>query len=268
MVGIGDERNASSGVERLSRPPVWRILIVDDEPVAGESCKFALSAVRGYIARVEQHPLQVQQVAREWNPDLIILDVTMPQLDGFELARRLIADKCPASLMFVTGHDEPDFEVDGMELAEEYIKKPYDVQVLLARVRAVLRRRGQTNAGQQVIRSRENSRPVIDLPSRHVRVPHGENATLTTIEMRLLLVLLEHADQPVTYEELLRAGWGIESNAGAAKPDVMQRRSNRQLLHTNIARLRRKIESNPEQPELIITLPRLGYSYILKSDQP
>lgn len=268
MSRAGDSGESSSGVGGQGLPKLWRILVVDDDERAAENCKYALSAVRGYSVRTELQPLHVQQVAREWNPDLIILDVTMPKLDGFELARLLIADGCPASLMFITSHQEPDYEVNGIDLAEEFITKPYDVQVLLARVRNILRRREQNRESRQLSRNREISRPIIDQRSQFVRVPHGNDATLTPVEMRLLMALLDHANQPVSYDDLLRACWDIE--LGETDPrthDALQRRANHQLVQTNISRLRSKIEVNPDQPELIITIPRVGYSYVLKTDQ-
>lgn len=269
MARVGDSGEFSSGIGSRVRPPIWRILIVDDDERAAENCKIALSAVRGYAVKTEQQPLRVQQVAREWNPDLIILDVTMPKLDGFELARRLIADKCPADLMFITSHKEPDYEVDGMELAEEFITKPYEVQVLLARVKNILRRRGQNREPREARHRNESSRPIIDQRGQFVRVPHGKDATLTPIEMRLLMALVDRADRAVSYEDLLRVCWDFESGEVDPKTqDAMQRRSSRQLVQTNISRLRSKIEINPEQPELIVTIPRVGYSYVLKADQP
>src|SRR6185437_1361108 len=87
-----------------ARPPIARILIVDDEPEAGQLCKGALSAVRGYLVRYEQDPRRAQALVREWQPELVILDVSMHALDGITLGRRLKADEsCHADLIFVTG---------------------------------------------------------------------------------------------------------------------------------------------------------------------
>lgn len=269
MARAGDRGESSSDASGPDRPPEWRILVVDDDERAAENCKYALSGVRGYSVKTELLPLNVQKVAREWNPDLIILDVTMPRLDGFELARRLIADQCSASLMFITSHTERDYEVDGIALAEDFIVKPYDVQVLLARVWNILKRRSHKPDMRPMSRGRERSRPIIDQRSRFVRVPHGRDATLTSIEMRLLMTLLDHADHVVSYDDLLRLCWDIEPGDDDDKAkDTLQRRSYHQLVQTNISRLRGKIELNPEQPELIITIPRVGYSYVLRADRP
>jgi DNA-binding response OmpR family regulator len=240
--------------------PIWRILIVDDEEDLGNLCQFALSTVRGYVVRYEQHPLLVQALVREWQPDLIILDVKMPELDGITLGKRLKADtNCHADLMFVTSSDETETELDGLEFAEEYVKKPFEVKVLLSRVRNILRRRNQMDAHAQDRRGQSNSRPTIDLMSRVVHLPDGRVVMLTPTELRLLVALLDGNGQPVSYATLLKQVWELEDEEGAADES-----SNRQLLQVHIARLRKKIEARPRQPELLVTVPRGGYCFVLR----
>jgi DNA-binding response OmpR family regulator len=237
--------------------PVWRILIVDDEPRASALTTIALATVRGYEVRVEQFPLRAQAVAREWRPDLIILDVRMPKLDGITLGKRLKADGCPADLMFVTSMTSEDSTEDGLEVSDQYITKPYRPREFLARVRAVLRRREPQSASGQAERAANDARPAIDIVSRVVRVPNGKVATLTPNELKLLLALLAGDGKPVSTQRLLQEVWGEELTAD----DYDARNSPRVQAH--MCRLRRKIERNPSQPELILTIPRAGYCYVL-----
>lgn len=250
-----------------SATPTQRILIVDDQPDEGQLCKGILSTVRGWVVRYEQHPLRAQALVREWLPDVVILDVLMDELDGITLSRRLKADSaCHATLMFVTSRIEAETELDGLEFADDYVTKPYDEKVLVRRVEKLLERRQQINRSSQTERGRSSSRPDIDAVSMFVRVPHGHDALLTPIEMKLLQALLAGNGKPVPYGVLLKAVWQIEDASDTERS--WERRKNRPLLHTNILRLRQKIEMDARQPELIITVPRVGYCYVLRSDQP
>jgi DNA-binding response OmpR family regulator len=252
-----------------TQPPTSRILIVDDEPESGQLCKGALSTVRGYMVRYEQDPRRAQGLVREWQPDLVILDVMMDALDGITLGKRLKEDeRCHANLMFVTSRVEAETELDGLEFADEYIKKPYDAQVLLLRVKKVLQRRQQANGSAQIERSASSSRPTIDPVSNTVHVPHGRDAKLTQVELELLLALLEGNGKPVPYKTLL-AQWEPADEGGVqahASVDTSTKRY--AIIHTNVSRLRNKIELNPKQPELIVNVPRFGYCYVLRRDQP
>lgn len=250
-----------------STPPTWRILIVDDQPESGEFCRGALSTVSGYEVSYEQDPLLAQTLVHEWQPDLVILDVKMDALDGFTLGKRLKADeRCRADLMFVTSSKEATSEFDGLEFAEEYVTKPYDVKVLVRRVEKLLTRRQLANGSVRVERNRNSSRPEIDLASRFVRVPHGRDATLTPTELRLLLALLEHVGKPVPYSMLLSAVWQVDDERATGR--ALKRHKNRNLVNMNVLRVRKKIEMNPKQPELIVNVPRFGYCYVLRRDEP
>ena len=260
----------ASSMPSATQPPTVRILIVDDEPEAGQLCKGALSTVRGYLVRNEQDPRRAQALVREWQPDLVILDVTMALLDGITLGKRLKEDRsCHADLIYVTGWLEGATEADSLEFAEEYIKKPYNVQVLLARVKKVLWRRQHAGGSPQVAPDLSDSRPTFDPVSNNVHVPYGRNAKLTQVERELLLALLEGNGKPVSYETLL-AQWEPASESGAtANTSSDTQTTNRYaIIHTNVSRLRNKIELNPKQPELIVNVPRFGYCYVLRHDQP
>jgi DNA-binding response OmpR family regulator len=252
-----------------TQPPTSRILIVDDEPESGQLCKGALSTVRGYMVRYEQDPRRAQGLVREWQPDLVILDVMMDALDGITLGQRLTAEEyCHADLMFVTGRVETETELDGLEFAEEYIKKPYDVQVLVARVKKVLSRRQHASGSSQAARSARSSRPTIDPVSNTVHVPYGTEEKLTQVELELLLALLEGNGKPVPYETLL-AQWEPADEGGVQEHASVDTSTKRYaIIHTNVSRLRNKIELNPKQPELIVNVPRIGYCYVLRHDQP
>ncbi len=245
--------------DTVETPTSWRILIVDDEPSAYEPCEAVLSTVPSYVVRAEQSPLRALVVAREWRPDVIILDISMEELRGIELARRLKADGCAADLMFVTSAGDIKTKEEGLELADQYLTKPYQSRELLARMRALLRRREQ-GAGRAE-HAGDDAWPAIDLASRSVRLPNGKAATLTTTELKLLLALLAGKGEPVSTRRLLQAVWNQE----VAPDDGEARNSPR--VQANISRLRGKLERFPDQPEVIITVPRSGYCLRLKPER-
>ncbi len=227
--------------------PPTRILIVDDNRHHGEISKSALSLVNGYEVQAERNPLNARQIARDWKPDLIILDVFMPELDGITLGKLLKEDGCDADLMFVTGGKGMDTLVEGLRVGDEYLTKPYDPIELRARVGVLLRRRRPTSQRAQTTRAATSLLPVMTPGSATVRIPRGRDAKLTPTERRLLMALLETPGQPVPAETLLKKVWN--SDLGDSS-----------ILHVTISRLRKQIEYNRKRPKLIITTST-GYYY-------
>ena len=180
------------------------------------------------------------------HPDLVILDLRLPGIDGLETLRRLRAfSKVP--VVVVTVRDALSDKVAALDLgADDYVTKPFETDELLARVRAHLRRSGDESTGPAVIRAGELT---IDLARREVTW-RDERVPLTPTEMGLLEVLVANRGRLMTHEELLAAVW-------ASRPGSAQSRLRVAVLH-----LRRKIHDDAAQPYLILTEPGLGYRWI------
>lgn len=189
-------------MERESERGV-RILVVDDEPTITEFLETGLT-YEGYTVRTVDDGMTALKVAREFRPDLVILDVMLPGLDGFEVLQRLHREDDVAVLM-LTARDELDDTVRGLEVgADDYLVKPFKFKELLARVRAVLRRRRISLP--HILQSGDLR---LDRDTRQVNIG-TELVHLTPREFDLLETLLAHPGQVLTKETLLNRVWGYE----------------------------------------------------------
>jgi DNA-binding response OmpR family regulator len=204
----------------------------------------------GFQVVTASNGLEALAKVSERRPDLIVLDVLMPQLDGRETLRRLRqrGDGTPVILLTqVTGTAQRIMAIE--EGADDYLNKPFDPQELAARIKAVLRR---TQAGKQPLQStrRLKSRHVmLDRSSRRVYV-HGREIPLTPKSVSILEHFMTHPDELVTRGRLLDVVWGWESGVGE------------RVVDTRIVELRRALQDNPSDPEFIETVPNVGYRYI------
>ncbi|HKS70340.1 MAG TPA: response regulator transcription factor [Ktedonobacterales bacterium] len=225
-----------------------RILVVDDDEKTTEMVQFLLSRQgyqvdtvdngRGALALIERHL-----------PDLMLLDVGLPQMSGFEFYERLRRDGYDIPVIFVTGADELEDRLQGLNMgADDYICKPFHIAELTARVEAVLRRYRKANT---VPRPRlQPGNLDIDVAGLQVALPDGRVAQLTPREMQLLLKLAEHPGQVISREDLMDAVWG-ENYPGESN-----------IVDVYVRRLRRKIERDPASPELIQVARGVGYRFV------
>jgi two-component system KDP operon response regulator KdpE len=224
-----------------------RILIVDDEPQITRVLRRGLMT-HGYDVNVASDGDSALGIFNEWSPDLIVTDLSMPNMDGLELCRKLrkISDR-PIIVLSVRG-EEPT-KVEALDAgADDYVTKPFGMDELLARIRAALRRAPETQAVNDASTILEVGDFRIDLESRSVTVRERE-VHLTPKEYDLLAYLLRHPGKVLTHRTLLAAVWGGES--------VEQT----EYLRVFIGQLRKKIETDSATPRYILTEPWIGYRF-------
>jgi two-component system, OmpR family, KDP operon response regulator KdpE len=221
------------------------ILVVEDEFAVARGLQYALQQ-EGYEVTVAPNGEEGLAIAGELAPDLIVLDVRLPGIDGFELLRRLRATGSKAPVLMLTARDDEVDKVIGLELgADDYLTKPFGSRELLARVRVALRHASRASSPEVASVFRAGSLTV-DLAHRKVLVA-DELVHLTPLEYKLLTTLIEHFGKVLTHRQLLERVWG-PAHVGQT-----------QYLRVYMAQLRRKIERNPARPELLKTETGVGY---------
>jgi DNA-binding response OmpR family regulator len=233
--------------------PQNTVLVVEDDLTLLETLEYNLAA-EGYEIITAADGLTALEIAREEQPDLIVLDLMLPGLDGFEVCRILRQEMNVPILMLTARADEVD-RVVGLEMgADDYLTKPFSMRELLARVKALLRRvrlireelveeQGKAGAEQLVYGDL-----VIDLDRRDVRVG-GESIRLKPQEYELLVFLARHPGMALSRDLLLERVWGWDYAGGSRTVDV------------HVRWLREKIEVDPADPERIVTVRGVGYCF-------
>jgi DNA-binding response OmpR family regulator len=229
-----------------------RILFVDDETTLVETISFQLKN-QGYEVITAADGEAALAEARSHKPDLIILDIMLPKLDGFEVCRILRKEMNTPILMLTARDDEID-RVVGLEVgADDYLTKPFSMRELFARVKALLRRVRLIK--EEITATKSSSREkliygeiAIDLDKREVTLDERLVA-LKPKEYELLLYLVEHAGRVIPRDTLLEKVWGWEYTGGSRTVDV------------HIRWLREKLEKDPSQPRHFMTIRSVGYRF-------
>jgi len=218
-----------------------RILVVDDELPIQRFLKTALDTGEFSLHQAENgHGALAAAVALR--PDIILLDLGLPDMDGVEVIER-IREWSQVPIIVLSVREREDDKVKALTAgADDYLSKPFGVGELLARIRAALRRSLQ-QVPEPVYRIEELE---VDLPRRRVSI-HGEELQLTPTEYELLRLLVTHAGKVLTHSQILKQIWGV---AYMEQPHV---------LRVNISNLRRKMERDPSRPRYILTEPGVGY---------
>ncbi len=217
------------------------VLVVEDELQVRKFLRAALAS-NGYRVVETDTVREAEQLATGHNPDVFILDLTLPDGDGIDLARRL-REWTRAPIIVVSARGREEDKVNALDAgADDYLTKPFGVNELLARLRVALRHARSAPEAPAVI----EAGPVrIDLARREVTVD-GREARLTPTEFRLLALLARHAGRVLTHRQILREVWG--PNATEAH-----------WVRVHMAELRKKIEADPARPRLLVTEPGVGY---------
>lgn len=221
-----------------------RILVVDDEQHITMVMRSGLTK-HGYDVRVAAEGESALELFQLWTPDLVITDLSMPNMDGLEVCRRLRAvSKVPIIVLSVKGDEA--VKIDALDAgADDYVTKPFAMGEFLARVRAALRRSPESREQDTVL---EEADFRIELETRTVQVC-GKEMHLTPKEFDLLVYLMRNAGKVLTHHTVLGAVWGGNSVDQA------------EYLRVFIGRLRKKIEKDPARPRYILTEPWIGYRF-------
>jgi len=225
-------------------PLAWILVIEDNEDLA-----FGLRnnlEIEGYGVELAGDGAIGLSRARELRPDLIVLDLMLPELDGYRVLRQLREEGLSMPVVILTARTEEADKVRGFRLgADDYVTKPFGLLELMARVEAVLRRSGVGRSSASTIPDRFGD-VTIDLATRTVRKA-GHAVALTPMEFNLLLALLERRGAVVSRLDLLKEVWGHTSS-------VLTR-----TVDTHVAELRRKLEDDASRPRHILTARKAGY---------
>ena len=220
-----------------------RILVVDDErPIR----RFLNASLSGQFTILEaatgEEALAAAISAR---PDVILLDLGLPDIDGLEVTRRL-REWTQIPIIIVSVRDQEEHKIAALDAgADDYLTKPFGVGELTARVRAALRRAAHPES--EPVFQKDDL--LVDLARRNV-LKQGQAVSLTPTEYDILRVLVQHAGKVLTHEQLIRSIWGSENVSGE---------EDSHLLRVNVSNLRRKLETDPSRPRYIVTEPGVGY---------
>ncbi|HUB97596.1 MAG TPA: response regulator transcription factor [Stellaceae bacterium] len=225
----------------MSGPAGLSVLIVDDEPAIRRFLRTSLD-VQGFRVVESNDGADALDQLRRNAIDVLVLDLGLPGIDGFEVIRRLRGQGSTLPVIVLSSRTDERGKVEALDLgADDYVTKPFGIDELLARIRAALRHRLQQEGERPVFKSGDL---VVDLVRRIVTV-RGEEVKLTPREYDLLRLLIAHAGKVLTHRFILREVWGGESDV--------------QYLRIYIRALRQKIEAAPERPQHILTETGVGY---------
>jgi two-component system, OmpR family, response regulator RegX3 len=228
-----------------------RILVADDEPSVRESVGYALRQEGFDVTIASDGDDADAKLGTEIPFDLLVLDIMMPGKSGLDLCRD-VRGRSPVPIILLTAKDAEVDKVVGLEVgADDYVTKPFSVRELLGRVRAQLRRRelDRANVGEVDGKGIDAGDVTIDL-ARHLVTVRGEPVNLTRSEFQVLRLLAEHPGQVFSRLEIMEELWQSEFSGDVRACDV------------HISNLRQKIERDPQDPELVLTVRGVGYKLV------
>lgn len=228
----------------MPEPGAPRILVIDDEAPIRRYLRTTLEA-QGYLLLEAGNAAEGEVLAASHRPEVILLDLGLPDRDGIELARRL-REFCPSPIIVISARGQEEDKIQALDAgADDYLTKPFGTGELMARIRVAMRHglRGRDQPEEAVF---ELGTWRVDLLRREVS-RSGEIVHLTPNEYRLLTTLIRHAGMVLTHRQLLKEVWG---GAAGAQPHY---------LRVYMAQLRQKLEVEPARPRHLITEPGVGY---------
>ncbi len=233
-------------MEAMRQP--MRVLIVDDDPPSLKMTAFLL-AEEGYEVATADNGLDALRLVEQQAPDLVILDVMMPGLDGLQVTQR-IRRNMSVPIIILSAKGETVDRVHGLDVgADDYLAKPFEPAELLARVRSVLRRSDAFSLSEPQA-SLAVSGLLIDPITNMVHLSDGAKIELTPLEFRLLHCLMRNPGRTLTHDQIISHVWGYDYDGYANQIAVYVRR------------LRVKIEADPDDPKYVQTVRGLGYKFM------
>jgi DNA-binding response OmpR family regulator len=230
-----------------------KILIVEDEQHIADGLKFNLEA-EGYAVKVAGDGKSGVSLAEAEDFDAVILDVMLPGIDGFEVARQIRAKEDFTPILMLTARSRPEDVLTGFEAgADDYLPKPFDLKIFLARVGGLLRRNEwsrRTSSADRIGAKIEVNGKTIDFANLELLSPEGV-VHLTLMEIKLLRYLIEHAGEAVSRKTILEDVWGLQEDTDTRAIDNF------------IVRLRKYLEDDPANPTILKTIRGVGYKFIL-----
>jgi two-component system, OmpR family, alkaline phosphatase synthesis response regulator PhoP len=223
------------------------VLVVEDEQHLAEGLRFNLEA-EGFEVTVRENGEEALQLFDASGPrfDLLVLDVMLPGIDGFEVIRKLREQRQFLPTLMLTARGRAEDVVKGIAAgADDYLSKPFDLEVLIARIKGLIRRREWIRSDAPHEQVRINGR-LIDFKNLEIEV-EGERLPLTLLEVNLLKYLIEHEGEAVSRAELLDKVWQVQSDTDT------------RVIDNFIVRLRKYIETDPAHPECLLTVRGVGY---------
>ncbi len=231
----------------MSTSPAAKVLIIDDEPPIRKLLRLGLRA-HGYETLEAPNGKAGLDLLAE-NPDIIILDLGLPDIEGMELLQRIRQHSESVPVVVLSSRSDESGKVKALDLgADDYVTKPFGMDELLARMRAAVRHQLQAQGERPLFRSGDLS---VDLVRRIVKV-RGVEVKLSPKEYDLLRILVQHAGKVLTHRHLLNELWDPLTDA--------------QYLRVYVRQLRQKIEADPERPQLILTETGIGYRLRAQDD--
>ena len=224
-----------------------KILVVEDDPAISNLIRTTLET-QDYQFHTAQNGSGALMEAVSYNPDVMILDLGLPDMDGLDILRQLRSwSTLPVVVVSARSHEQD--KVSALDLgADDYLTKPFGTDELLARVRTAIRPTRTATGNSEI--AQQGTYTVGDLTidyNKHQVLVRGENAKLTLSEFRIVALLGKHAGRVMTYDSIIKELWGPRASG------------DNQILRVNMANIRRKIEKNPAEPEYLFTEVGVGY---------
>jgi DNA-binding response OmpR family regulator len=224
-----------------------RILIIEDEPDLVRGLRDALE-FEGFEIVSSGVGREGVRLARERVPDLVLLDLMLPDINGFTVCEEIRASNPVVPIIMLTARSQETDKIRGLDSgADDYVTKPFSIGELVARIKAIFRRLHRASVPDEEIRIGQ----VVIYPRKHELLRNRKTLALSFYEVELVRLLHERAGQPVTREEILDKIWGVSGNATTRSVDNF------------VVKLRKKIEENAAKPRHIVTIYGTGYKLVL-----
>jgi len=224
-----------------------RVLIVEDEPDIARGLRDALEFEQFEVVTTGQGRQGVR-LLRDRGADLVILDLMLPDINGFSMCEEIRSTHPLVPIIMLTARSQEVDKIRGLEVgADDYVTKPFSIGELVARINAIFRRLHRASAADEVIAIGE----VTVYPRRHELVRNKKTVPLSFYEVEIVRLLYERAGQPVTRDELLEKIWGTSAHGASRSVDNF------------VVKLRKKIENNASKPRHIVTIYGTGYKLVV-----